>query len=182
MLTTTGPAQQSARIRMRGGPATVFGCDSFATIQGGINGVRLRRNGNRRRRHLHRESDPGQASDPARAHSLASSAADARRLNRSSRRPAERCLRCKPARAIQSSTASPSRAARGESSQVPGPLNNLQIRNNRVIAFTGNGVFLNDPGTDITIHQNSIDGGSKTGGGGLFHLDQDSVQRLPSHK
>ena len=54
-----------------------------------------------------------------------------------------------------------------------GPLNNIQILNNRVVGFTGNGIFLNDPGTDITVNQNSIDGSSKTGGGGLFHLDTD---------
>ncbi|MCU0977691.1 MAG: right-handed parallel beta-helix repeat-containing protein [Pirellulaceae bacterium] len=55
-----------------------------------------------------------------------------------------------------------------------GPLNALQILNNRLVGFTGNGVFLNDNGVDITVHQNVIDGSSKTGSGALFHLDQDN--------
>lgn len=55
-----------------------------------------------------------------------------------------------------------------------GPLHLLQILNNRVVAFTGNGIFLNDPGNDITVNQNVIDGGSKVGSGGLFHLDTDT--------
>ena len=54
-----------------------------------------------------------------------------------------------------------------------GPISNLQLLNNRVVGFTGNGIFLNDTGTDITVRQNSIDGASKVGGGGLFHLDTD---------
>jgi hypothetical protein len=54
-----------------------------------------------------------------------------------------------------------------------GPINNLQLLNNRILGFTGNGIFLNDTGADITIHQNSVDGTSKTGGGGLVHLDTD---------
>jgi hypothetical protein len=55
-----------------------------------------------------------------------------------------------------------------------GPINDLVIRNNRIVGFTGNGVFLNDSGTDITAHQNLVDGTSKVGGGGLFHLDTDN--------
>jgi hypothetical protein len=55
-----------------------------------------------------------------------------------------------------------------------GPINNLQILNNRIIGFSGNGVFLNDSGIDITVAQNLIDGASKTGAGDLFHLDTDS--------
>lgn len=55
-----------------------------------------------------------------------------------------------------------------------GPINNLQILNNRMIGFTGSGVFLNDNGIDITVARNSIDGASKTGSGDLFHLDTDS--------
>ena len=54
-----------------------------------------------------------------------------------------------------------------------GPLDGLQILNSRVVSFTGNGVFLNDSGLDITVHQNLVDGTNKTGGGGLFHLDTD---------
>jgi hypothetical protein len=54
-----------------------------------------------------------------------------------------------------------------------GLIHGLQVRNTHVSGFTGNGIFLNDPGTDITFAQDVIDGASKTGGGGLFHLDQD---------
>ncbi|MEO6724794.1 MAG: right-handed parallel beta-helix repeat-containing protein, partial [Blastocatellia bacterium] len=54
-----------------------------------------------------------------------------------------------------------------------GPLNNLQIINNRFTGFTFNAVFLSDPGTDITVSRNAIDGASKTGSGGLFQLDTD---------
>lgn len=54
-----------------------------------------------------------------------------------------------------------------------GPITGLQILNNRVVGFTGNGIFLNDNGRDITAHQNLVDGSSKVGTGALFHLDQD---------
>ena len=55
-----------------------------------------------------------------------------------------------------------------------GPINDLQILNNRIIGFANQGVFLNDPGTDITVDKNVIDGAGKTGSGGLFHLDTDA--------
>jgi hypothetical protein len=55
-----------------------------------------------------------------------------------------------------------------------GPLNGLQLRNNRIVGFSGNGIFLNDAGIDIDVDQNAIDGSSKVGGGGLVHLDTDS--------
>ncbi|MBI2357716.1 MAG: right-handed parallel beta-helix repeat-containing protein [Deltaproteobacteria bacterium] len=55
-----------------------------------------------------------------------------------------------------------------------GPIDGLQLLNNRIQGFTGNGVFLNDNGINITVDQNDIDGSSKVGGGGLFHLDQDN--------
>ncbi len=54
-----------------------------------------------------------------------------------------------------------------------GPIDNVQILNNRFVGFTGNGVFLNDNGIDITVSQNSIDGASQASGG-AFHLDQDN--------
>ncbi|MEQ8787080.1 MAG: right-handed parallel beta-helix repeat-containing protein, partial [Pirellulaceae bacterium] len=54
-----------------------------------------------------------------------------------------------------------------------GPIDNLQILNNVFNGFTGAGVFLDDPGEDITVHQNVIDGTNQVGGGGIFHLDQD---------
>jgi len=54
-----------------------------------------------------------------------------------------------------------------------GPIDNVQILNNIFIGFTGNGVFLNDNGLDITVSQNSIDGTSQASGGS-FHLDTDS--------
>ena len=54
-----------------------------------------------------------------------------------------------------------------------GPIDNVQILNNIFTGFTGNGVFLNDNGIDITASQNSIDGTSQAGAGGIFHLDTD---------
>lgn len=55
-----------------------------------------------------------------------------------------------------------------------GSIDNLQILNNRIVAFTNAGVFLDDTGIDVTAHQNVIDGTSKVGGGALFHLDTDN--------
>jgi uncharacterized repeat protein (TIGR01451 family) len=55
-----------------------------------------------------------------------------------------------------------------------GPLNNLLIQNNHIAGFTNAGIFLNDAGTDITATRNVLDGTSKVGGGGLFHLDTDN--------
>ena len=59
-----------------------------------------------------------------------------------------------------------------------GPIHNLQILNNRIHGFTSSGVFLNDTGTNITADQNEVDGSSKAGGGGLFHLDTDNFDGL----
>ncbi|WP_278469021.1 choice-of-anchor D domain-containing protein [Gimesia maris] len=55
-----------------------------------------------------------------------------------------------------------------------GPIDDLQILNNQFVGFTGSGVFLDNSGDDITVHQNVIDGTSQIGGGGIFHLDQDT--------
>ncbi|MCI0490195.1 MAG: HYR domain-containing protein [Blastocatellia bacterium] len=55
-----------------------------------------------------------------------------------------------------------------------GTIDNLKILNNFVGGFTSSGIFLNNNGVDITVDRNEIDGTSKTGGGGLFHLDQDN--------
>jgi hypothetical protein len=55
-----------------------------------------------------------------------------------------------------------------------GPIDGLQVLNNRIGGFTGSAVFLNDSGEDITLNQNDIDGSSATGSGGLVHLDQDN--------
>ena len=55
-----------------------------------------------------------------------------------------------------------------------GPIDELQILNNRIRGFTGNGVFLDDNGINITADQNEVDGTAKTGGGALFHLDTDN--------
>jgi len=55
-----------------------------------------------------------------------------------------------------------------------GPIDGLQILNNRIREFTNAGVFLDDNGLNITVDQNEIDGTLKVGGGGLFHLDQDN--------
>lgn len=67
--------------------------------------------------------------------------------------------------------------ARGIES-TSGPIDNLQILNNFIGGFTGNGTFLNDTGVDITVNQNEIDGTSKTGGGGLVHFDTDNFDGL----
>jgi hypothetical protein len=55
-----------------------------------------------------------------------------------------------------------------------GPIDRIELLNNRVRGFTGTGVFLDDNGINITAEQNEIDGTFKVGGGGLFHLDQDN--------
>ena len=54
-----------------------------------------------------------------------------------------------------------------------GPINNLQILNNSFKTFTGSAVFLNDPGLDITVQRNAMDGAAQTPGGAVFHLDTD---------
>jgi hypothetical protein len=55
-----------------------------------------------------------------------------------------------------------------------GPLDNLQIINNRFFGFTDGAIFLNHSGTDITISRNAIEGSSKTGSGGLVNLGTSS--------
>ena len=59
-----------------------------------------------------------------------------------------------------------------------GPLDNLIIQNNRLDGFTSAGMFMNDSGIDVTVHQNYVDGTSKTGGGGIVHFDQDNFDGL----
>jgi hypothetical protein len=59
-----------------------------------------------------------------------------------------------------------------------GPITGVEILNNRMVAFSGNAIFLNDPGTDISINQNDIDGASKLTPGGLVHLDTDNFDGL----
>src|SRR6185436_8183651 len=61
---------------------------------------------------------------------------------------------------------------------INGPLDNLQILNNRILGFTNSGVFLNDNGINITVDQNDIDGTAKVGSGDLVHLDQDNFDGL----
>jgi hypothetical protein len=55
-----------------------------------------------------------------------------------------------------------------------GPIDGLQILNNRIVMFTGSGVFLNDNGLNITMDRNDIDGTAKIGAGDLVHLDTDN--------
>jgi hypothetical protein len=57
---------------------------------------------------------------------------------------------------------------------ISGPLDGLQLLNNRIQGFTNAGVFLNDNGINITVNQNDIDGTAKVGAGDLFHLDTDN--------
>ena len=54
-----------------------------------------------------------------------------------------------------------------------GPIDNVQILNNRFIGFSSSAIFLNNNGVDITVHQNSVNGSSSTGGG-VIHLDTDN--------
>jgi hypothetical protein len=54
-----------------------------------------------------------------------------------------------------------------------GPIDNLRILNNRIRGFSGNGVFLDDNGINITADQNEVDG-TAAGSGALVHLDQDN--------
>jgi hypothetical protein len=63
--------------------------------------------------------------------------------------------------------------ARGIDSDT-GPIDRLQILNNRIHGFTATGIFLDDTGINITADQNDINGAAKVGGGGLVHLDQDN--------
>jgi hypothetical protein len=65
----------------------------------------------------------------------------------------------------------------GAIESTSGPINDLQILNNRIRGFTaGSGVFLNDPGINITVDQNDIDGAARliNTTGDLFHLDTDN--------
>lgn len=55
-----------------------------------------------------------------------------------------------------------------------GPIDLLEIRNNRILGFTNSGIFLNDNGINITADQNLVDGTSKIGAGDLVHLDTDN--------
>jgi hypothetical protein len=59
-----------------------------------------------------------------------------------------------------------------------GPIDGVQILNNRFVLFSGSALFLNDNGINITINQNDIDGTSKLGGGDLVHLDTDNFDGL----
>lgn len=59
-----------------------------------------------------------------------------------------------------------------------GPIDGLQLLNNRILGFSGSGVFLNDNGINITVNQNDIDGTAKVGAGDLFHLDTDNFDGL----
>src|SRR5437867_3188117 len=63
----------------------------------------------------------------------------------------------------------------GAIESTSGPIDGLQILNNRIRGFTaGSGVFLNDNGINITVNQNDIDGSAKIGSGDLFHLNTDN--------
>ncbi len=55
-----------------------------------------------------------------------------------------------------------------------GVIDGLQVLDSVFTGFTGHGLFLNNPGTDITLQYNEVDGSSQTSGGGIVHLDQDA--------
>ena len=53
-----------------------------------------------------------------------------------------------------------------------GPIDNLQILNNRIRGFGAfGGIFLDDNGINITVDQNEVDGTGTTGTGGMIHVD-----------
>ena len=55
-----------------------------------------------------------------------------------------------------------------------GPIDNVVIRNNFIYGFKSSGIFLNDNGIDVTIHQNWISGTNDIGTGDIVHLDTDN--------
>ncbi len=59
-----------------------------------------------------------------------------------------------------------------------GPLTGILISNNHFGGFTDAALFLDDPGDDITIFRNVLDGTSKTTSGGMLHLDTDTFDGL----
>jgi hypothetical protein len=59
-----------------------------------------------------------------------------------------------------------------------GPIDSLQLLNNRIVGFTGSGIFLNDSGIDVTVSGNEVDGSSQSASGAVFHLDQDNFDGL----
>ncbi len=59
-----------------------------------------------------------------------------------------------------------------------GPIDNVQLLNNRIVGFTGNGMFINDSGVDLTLSRNEVNGSSQTGNGSLVHFDQDNFDGL----
>jgi len=66
-------------------------------------------------------------------------------------------------------------AGQGAIASTSGPIDKVQILNNRIRGFTaGSGIFLNDNGINITVNQNDIDGSLKVGNADLFHLDTDN--------
>src|SRR5437667_230904 len=70
----------------------------------------------------------------------------------------------------------------GSIRSTSGPIHGLQLLNNRIRGFTGNGVFLNDNGINITVDQNDIDCTVKTSSGACFQLDTDNFRGLRSTK
>ncbi|MBI3424585.1 MAG: putative Ig domain-containing protein, partial [Acidobacteria bacterium] len=155
-----------------GGPATSIGYDAFATIQGGINAVANPGTVN---------VAPGSYPENVTVNKNVNLKGAQQGVNACGRSASESTITA--AGTLMTLVAGSagsiingftfSGGNRGIES-TSGPLNNVQILNNRFVGFTGSGVFLNDPGTDITVSQNSIDGASKTGSGDLFHLDTDA--------
>jgi hypothetical protein len=59
-----------------------------------------------------------------------------------------------------------------------GPLDGMQILNNRILSFTTSAMFINDSGVDMTVDQNVFDAASQAGGGGIVHFDTDNFDGL----
>ncbi len=162
-----------------GGPATSFGYDAFATIQGGIDGVTnpgtvIVYAGNypenvflNKTLSLRGAQFGVDARGRVAAESIVTPASAARALE----------LRTGSAGSVIDGFTFSGGTLVGTSGLIEstsGPLNNLQLSNNRFTSFPGRAVNLNDTGTDITVNQNEINGSGNTAAvSGVFHLDTD---------
>jgi hypothetical protein len=158
------------------GPATSFGCDSFATIQAGVDAVS---NGGTVRvaQGIYNENV---VIDRAMTLQGAKVGIDAR-----DRLPGETVVVASSAtRTVELRSTTGPIVIDGFSfsgglaprliESTSGNVNGLQIRNNRFTSHVGFAIFLNNPGTDVTIEQNELDGSSSTGAGAAIHLDVDN--------
>ena len=170
-----------------GGPATFFGCDAFDTVQRGLSGIAPLSTGVapggtvivadgtytenlilNKQVSLQGAQFGVDARGRVGSESIVTPASAARALE----------LRTGSAGSLIDGFTFSGGAFVGTSGLIEstsGPLNNLQISNNRFTSFPGRAVNLNDSGADITVNQNEINGSGNTAGvSGVFHLDTDS--------